>query len=74
MAGTQNGGKKAAEKNKALYGDDFYRVIGAKGGKLGRTGGFASDKPGADGLTGRERARKYGSIGGKISRPNKKVS
>lgn len=42
MAGTVAGGKKAAAKN--LEKDpDFYRRIGAKGGKLGTTGGFASD-------------------------------
>ena len=32
------------------------------------TGGFASEKVGKDGLTGRERARKYGAIGGHISK------
>lgn len=71
MAGTTTGGRKAAEKNKALYGADFYASIGAKGGKLGRTGGFASDKKGDDGLTGRERARLAGSKGGRISRRTK---
>lgn len=71
MAGTKKGGEKAAAKNKALYGADFYASIGAKGGKLGRTGGFASDKKGADGLTGRERARLAGSVGGRISRRTK---
>ena len=71
MAGTTNGGRKAAAKNKALYGADFYASIGAKGGKLGRTGGFASDKAVKDGLTGRERARLAGSKGGRISRRTK---
>ena len=32
------------------------------------TGGFASEKVGKDGLTGRERARKYGAIGRRISK------
>lgn len=32
MAGTLEGGKKAAAKNKAKYGDDFYARIGHKGG------------------------------------------
>lgn len=41
------------------------------GGQLGRTGGFASDKKGEDGLTGRERARLAGSKGGRISRRTK---
>lgn len=71
MAGTTAGGKKAAQKNKAIYGEDFYGVIGAKGGKLGRTGGFASDKKGPDGLTGRERARIAGSKGGTVSKRTK---
>lgn len=68
MAGTTQGGRKAAQKNKTLYGEDFYGRIGAKGGKLGKTGGFASEKVGEDGLTGKERARLAGSKGGKISR------
>jgi hypothetical protein len=71
MAGTTKGGQKAAQKNKSLYGADFYASIGAKGGKLGRTGGFATDKKGKDGLTGRERARLAGSKGGRISRRTK---
>lgn len=71
MAGTKIGGKKAAATNKSKYGSTFYASIGAKGGKKGKTGGFASDKPGADGLTGRERARLAGSKGGKLSRRSK---
>jgi len=65
MAGTKAGGQKAALTNKARYGKEFYAKIGAKGGKLGTTGGFAAD---------RELARKAGSLGGKISRRSKKVS
>lgn len=71
MAGTQTGGVKAASTNKTKYGADFYAMIGAKGGKRGKTGGFASDKKGADGMTGRERARLAGSKGGRISRRTK---
>ncbi len=71
MAGTKDGGKKAALTNKAKYGSAFYAAIGAKGGKKGKTGGFASDKKGADGLTGRERARLAGSLGGRIARHTK---
>lgn len=71
MAGTKLGGRKAAQTNKTKYGSDFYAAIGAKGGKRGKTGGFGSDKPGADGLTGRERARLAGSKGGRISRRSK---
>lgn len=68
MAGTKNGGKAAASTNKSKYGADFYAKIGAMGGKRGKTGGFASDKKGADGLTGRERARLAGQAGGRVSR------
>lgn len=66
MAGTKAGGRAAAETNKKKYGPDFYAKIGAKGGQKGRTGGFAA------GEAGRERARKYGAIGGLISRRTKK--
>jgi outer membrane lipoprotein SlyB len=74
MAGTKNGGKAAAEKNKSKYGPDFYARIGSLGGKVGRTGGFASDKMGIDGLTGRQRAAIAGSVGGRISRRTKKIA
>lgn len=36
MAGTQQGGKQAAKTNKELYGSDFYKRIGAIGGRNGR--------------------------------------
>jgi flagellar motility protein MotE (MotC chaperone) len=62
MSGTRTGGVKAAMTNKAIHGDDFYKVIGARGGSIGRTGGFAA------GEEGRERAKVYGAIGGSISR------
>lgn len=68
MAGTKAGGLKAAATNKALYGDGFYARIGGKGGRNGTTGGFASNKVGEDGLTGRQRAVLAGAIGGHISR------
>lgn len=71
MAGTKMGGVKAAATNKAKYGSDFYASIGAKGGVKGKNGGFASEKKGDDGLTGRERARLAGSKGGRISRRTK---
>jgi general stress protein YciG len=59
MAGTKAGGKAAAATNKAKYGSDFYAKIGAKGGVIGKTGGFYAD---------RELARKAGAMGGRISR------
>lgn len=71
MAGTHAGGKRAAEENKKRHGANFYAIIGAKGGRKGKSGGFASDKKGADGLTGRERARLAGAKGGRISRRTK---
>ena len=61
MAGTPAGGKKAAAKNLAKD-PSFYAKIGAKGGKLGRTGGFAAN---------RELARIAGAKGGRISRRRK---
>lgn len=63
MAGNRDGGLKAAETNKK-NDPDFYRRIGAIGGRNGNTGGFASDKVGKDGLTGRQRARLVGREGG----------
>lgn len=43
MAGTLAGGKKAADTNRKKYGKDFYKIIGAKGGRNGHTGGFAAN-------------------------------
>lgn len=66
MAGTKAGAKKAAETNKRRHGDDFYRVIGKKGGENGNTGGFQTDP---------KRAKLCGSIGGSISkRDGKKLA
>lgn len=59
MAGTVEGGRKAAKTNKVLYGDGFYARIGAKGGRNGHTGGFAANP---------ELARKAGAKGGKASK------
>lgn len=74
MAGTKEGGRKARETNIKKHGKDFYKTIGAKGGRLSKNGGFASDKVGKDGLTGRQRASLVGAIGGFRSRkrPSKK--
>jgi general stress protein YciG len=64
MAGTKEGGKRAAATIKAKHGSDFYKKIGAFGGSQGHTGGFYAN---------RELARIAGAKGGKISRrgPNK---
>jgi len=64
MAGTKAGGQKAAAANKAKHGADFYARIGAKGGKNGRTGGFAANP---------ELARIAGAKGGRISRRKKTI-
>lgn len=68
MSGTKAGGKKATITNRLRHGENFYREIGRKGGLVSSTGGFASTKPGLDGLTGPERARIAGAIGGHKSR------
>lgn len=56
MSGTQTGGERAAETNKKRYGENFYKRIGALGGKKSIGGGFAAN---------RELAKEAGSIGGK---------
>lgn len=71
MAGTKAGGMKARATNLAKYGDNYYASIGRKGGQNGHTGGFASDKVGADGLTGYERAKVAGAKGGAMSKRGK---
>ena len=71
MAGTKAGGLKAKQAMYKLYGEDYYKNIGAKGGVKGTTGGFASNKKDSKGLTGRERARLAGAIGGKASKKGK---
>lgn len=65
MAGSRTGGMRAAETNKKRHGDDFYKKIGAMGGRKGTTGGFYAN---------RELAVQAGKLGGKISKrgPSKK--
>lgn len=41
MSGSIIGGKKASRTNRERYGEDFYKKIGAIGGRNGHTGGFA---------------------------------
>lgn len=61
MAGTKEGGRKAAKTVKEKYGERFYADIGFKGGSQNRpeTRWFHLHP---------EMARKYGSKGGKISK------
>ena len=71
MAQTKEGAKKAQATMRAKYGEKyhtFYQTIGSIGGRRSKRGGFASDKVGKDGLTGRERASVVGKKGGHISR------
>lgn len=59
MSGTKAGGKKTAKTIMKKYGKDFYKIQGAKGGRNGHSGGFASNP---------ELARIAGAKGGKKSR------
>ena len=43
MAGTRASGLKTAATNIERHGKDFYERIGRKGGKAGKTGGFATN-------------------------------
>lgn len=63
MPGNKAGGMKAAKMNKKLYGDDFYRIIGSKGGqqKPNKPRGFAANPA---------LARVAGAKGGRVSRRN----
>ena len=71
MAGTKKGGGLAAKTIRKKYGETFYIRIGQKGGSKSKNGGFASIKVGKDGLTGTQRAKLAGSIGGSKSKRTK---
>ena len=64
MSGTFEGGKKASLTNKERHGDDFYRNIGAKGGKKCVKKGFGTNP---------ELARIAGAKGGRNSRRGKSI-
>lgn len=59
MSGTKAGGQKASQTNKEKYGSDFYRNIGARGGRAKVPKGFALNK---------ELASRVGAIGGRNSK------
>lgn len=59
MSGNRAGGKLAAQKNKERFGEDFYCMIGSRGGKAKVPKGFAVN---------RELASQAGAKGGRISR------
>jgi hypothetical protein len=63
MSGTIDGGNAAAQKNKELYGKDFYARIGSAGGKAKVAKGFALN---------RDLARQAGARGGRLSRRSTK--
>lgn len=62
MGGSKLGGKKAAKTNKELYGENYYRILGSKGGqsKDGKPKGFAA--------MSKEKVKAAGRKGGKTSR------
>ena len=41
MSGSKIGGRKASRTNRERYGEDFYKKIGAIGGRNGHSGGFS---------------------------------
>lgn len=59
MGGTVAGGLKARDTNYRLHGRDFYKRMGAIGGRLGHGGGFAANQA---------LARVAGGKGGRRSR------
>ena len=63
MAGTKAGAAKAVKTCMAKHGKDFYKLIGAKGGRNGHTGGFCSMTP--------EQRSECGRKGGRISKRGK---
>lgn len=62
MGGTKAGARKTAITNKLKHGEDFYKRIGAMGGKKGGMKGFALNP---------ELAKIAGAKGGKISKRGK---
>ena len=76
MVGTKSGWLKTEAAFIKKFGSyeayiKWRQDCGRKGGKRGCTGGFASEKVGADGLTGHERAKICGVKGGRISKRRK---
>jgi len=63
LAGTKEGGIKAAKSNIEKYGKDFYSKIGARGGKAQVSKGFGAN---------RELAARAGRKAGTISKTGHK--
>lgn len=71
MSGNKIGGQRAAVTNREKYGDDYYKVVGAIGGRVtGVRKGFAiDDRNWLDKLLRKpSRAQRGGALGGKVSR------
>jgi len=69
MVGTRAGSLKAKQTMLAKYGEEgyreFYRRVGSLGGSVKNPNrGFACKEKDANGLTGRDRARLAGALGG----------
>lgn len=62
MSGTKEGGRLTTETCKAKYGEDYYALIGSRGGSKRVPKGFSMN---------RELASLAGALGGKISRRGK---
>lgn len=62
ISGTLQGGKRAAQTNKARHGEDYYKELGRLGGSKKVPKGFAVN---------RELARIAGAKGGRNSRRGK---
>lgn len=64
MSGTKAGGLKASKTMKEKYGDDYFALMGRKGGLNGHTGGFYANRELASiagrkgGLKSRRRSKK----------------
>ena len=61
MSGTKGGGRKAAQTNRELYGEDYY-------GSIGKLGGAVPHPETRAFRVNRDLARSAGYKGGKISR------
>lgn len=75
MSGTKTGGLRAAQTNRKRYGENFYSLIGTKGGSVtGIQKGFAKDRRSLlEKLMLRPKLAKLaGKKGEKISRRGKK--
>ncbi len=63
MAGTREGGIKAAATTQARHGKDFHKKIGHDGGTISRGGGFTSETASVAGAKGGATSRRPRSEG-----------